>query len=83
MPEMSREQAIECAAFVEALEQTGNVGLAAAALGMHRTTFIKRKRLYPAFATRWDAALVAAQAALKLGGGSGACHSCRPRDPAA
>ena len=70
MPEMSREQAIECAAFVEALEQTGNVGLAAAALGMHRTTFIKRKRLYPAFATRWDAALVAAQAALKLGGGS-------------
>mgnify|MGYP001478952089 CR=1 FL=1 len=70
MPEMSREQALECAAFVEALEQTSNVSLAAAAVGMHRTTFIKRKRLYPAFATRWDAALVAAQAALKLGGGS-------------
>ena len=62
-------QAAENAAFLEALRRTGNPRLAAASLGVHRSTYSKRRAKCAAFATRWDAAILACHAALKLGGG--------------
>ncbi|HEX8238374.1 MAG TPA: hypothetical protein VF574_01395 [Allosphingosinicella sp.] len=56
-------------AFLEALRRTGNPRLAAASLGVHRSTYSKRRRKCAAFATRWDCAILACHAALKLGGG--------------
>jgi hypothetical protein len=55
-------------AFLEALRRTGNPHLAAASLGV-RSTYSKRRAKCAAFATRWDAAILACHAALKLGGG--------------
>ncbi|HYD38604.1 MAG TPA: hypothetical protein VEA60_13390 [Allosphingosinicella sp.] len=62
-------QAAQNAAFVEALRRTGNPRLAAASLGVHRSTYSKRRARSAVFATQWDGAVLACHAALKLGGG--------------
>ncbi|RZM13924.1 MAG: hypothetical protein EOP67_64800, partial [Sphingomonas sp.] len=62
----TRRQAAQNAAFLAALRRTGNVREAASTLGYNRSTFTKRRAAHPAFAARWDAALVIANAALNL-----------------
>jgi len=61
----SRAQAAENRAFLKLLARTGNVRLACRELGLKYGTMQHRRRVHPAFATRWDAALVLAQAGLK------------------
>jgi len=73
----TRRQALENAAFLDALRRTGNARLAARELGVHRATFTRRRAAHAAFAAQWEAALAAAHAALKLAGGA------RPPEPAA
>jgi hypothetical protein len=63
-------QAAENAAFLEALRRTGNPRLAAASLGVHRSTYSKRRARSAVFATQWDGAILACHAALRLGGGA-------------
>lgn len=65
----NRRQALQNAAFLEALRQTGNPRLAARLLGVHRSTYTKRRAKSAAFAQGWDAALAAAHAAFHLAGG--------------
>ena len=60
----SRRQARENAAFLAALAHTGNARLAARDLGVHRSTFTKRRARSAAFAAEWDGALAVAQARL-------------------
>jgi hypothetical protein len=60
----TRDQALQNAAFLKALRRTGNVREAARELGVHRSTFTKRRAKNEAFATEWDAALAIANAAL-------------------
>lgn len=60
----NRRQALENQAFLRALARTGNVRLAARELGVHRSTFTKRRARHPAFAAEWDAALALAHATL-------------------
>ncbi|HYG47303.1 MAG TPA: hypothetical protein VD846_05100 [Allosphingosinicella sp.] len=62
-------QRAQNAAFLEALRRTGNPRLAAAELGVHRSTYSKRRAKCAAFAADWDSALKACHAALRLGGG--------------
>jgi hypothetical protein len=62
-------QAAENEAFLQALRRTGNPRLAAASLGVHRSTYSKRRARCAVFATRWDAAILACHSALKVGGG--------------
>lgn len=61
----TRRQALQNQAFLDALRRTGNVREAARELGVHRSTFTKRRAKDPAFATQWDAALAVASAALR------------------
>ena len=65
----TRRQALQNAAFLDALRQTGNPRLAATLLGVHRSTYTKRRAKSAAFAQAWDAALAAAHAAFHEGGG--------------
>jgi len=65
----TRRQALQNAAFLRALSQTGNPRLAARLLGVHRSTYTKRRAKSAAFASAWDAALAAAHAAFHLAGG--------------
>lgn len=51
-------------AFLAALRTTGNARLAARLLGVHRSTYTKRRARCPAFAAAWDAALAAADRSL-------------------
>ena len=60
----NRRQALENQAFLAALRRTGNARLAARELGLHRSTFLKRRARHPAFAAEWDAALTLAHARL-------------------
>lgn len=68
MPNMARlftaEQARQNRRFLIELAKGGNVRLAARAAGMAYSTMQDRRRKHAVFATRWDAALVAAQAQL-------------------
>jgi hypothetical protein len=75
----TRAQAFQNVRFLEALAQTGNARLAARTLGVHRSTFTKRRAKHAAFAQQWDAALAAAHAAFKLGGGTRLPESSPPR----
>lgn len=59
---LSRNQQLQNRAFLKALRQTGNVREAARVLGVHRSTFTKRRVKHPAFAAAWDAALAVASA---------------------
>jgi hypothetical protein len=72
----NRRQALENAAFLDALRHTGNPRLAARLLGVHRSTYTKRRARSAAFAHAWDAALAAAHAAFHEAGGP------RPPEPA-
>lgn len=65
----TRRQALQNAAFLEGLRQTGNPRLAARLLGVHRSTYTKRRAKSAAFAQQWDAALAAAHAAFHEAGG--------------
>ena len=65
----TRRQALENAAFLEALRQTGNARLAARQLGRNRSTLTKRRAKHAAFAASWEAALAAAHTAFHLAGG--------------
>lgn len=64
---LNRAQALQNQAFLRELRRTGNVRDAARRLGVHRSTFTKRRKAHPAFAAQWDAALVVAHAALHDG----------------
>ena len=66
MPPAHREQ---CAAFLRELRRTANVEASAHAVGLSRATVVGRRKRFPAFASRWDAALAFARAALQRGGG--------------
>jgi len=59
---LTRAQALQNRAFLRILRKTGNVRLACRELGLKYGTMQHRKRMHPAFALRWDAALVFAQA---------------------
>ena len=65
----TRRKALQNRAFLEALRETGNPRLAARLLGVHRSTYQKRRAKSAAFARDWDAALAAAHAAFHLAGG--------------
>jgi hypothetical protein len=65
----TRRQALQNQAWLAALRQTGNPRLAARLLGVHRSTYMKRRAKCAAFAQDWDAALAAAHAAFHLAGG--------------
>jgi hypothetical protein len=69
MRRFNPRQSAENEAFLAALRRTGNPRLAAAELGVHRSTYTKRRAKCAAFASEWDAAILACHAALKLGGG--------------
>jgi hypothetical protein len=58
----TRRQALQNQAFLEALGEAGNPRLAARLLGVHRSTYQKRRAKSAAFAQDWDAALAAAHA---------------------
>jgi len=63
----TRTQVLENRAFLRALRRTANVRLACRELGLKYGTMQHRRRVHPAFALRWDAELVAAQARLAKG----------------
>lgn len=62
---LSRRQSRENNAFLKALRATGNARLAALILGVHRSTYTKRRVKHPAFAAAWDSALEEADAGLQ------------------
>ncbi|WP_315760428.1 hypothetical protein [Sphingomonas sp. Y38-1Y] len=62
------EQAAQNRRFLTELAKGGNVRLAARAVGIADATMHRRRREHPVFATKWDAALVAAQARLNRQG---------------
>ena len=66
----TRRQALQNARFLEALRRTGNPRLAAHLLGVHRSTYTKRRAKSAAFAQGWDAALAFAHAAFHQAGGA-------------
>ena len=64
----TRRQARQNARFLDALARTGNSRLAARLLGVHRSTYTKRRAKSPLFAAQWDMALAAAHARLHKAG---------------
>lgn len=66
----TRRQALQNAAFLDAVARTGNARLAARELGVHRSTYTKRRSKCALFAAQWDMALAAAQARLHKAGGT-------------
>ena len=65
----TRRQALQNQRFLDALRRTGNPRLAADLLGVHRSTYSKRRAKSAAFAQDWDAALAFAHAAFHQAGG--------------
>ena len=63
-----RSQAAQNRRFLAALARTGNARLAAGELGVHRSTYTKRRARSPAFAAQWAAALAVSQANLNRSG---------------
>ncbi|MFL6847927.1 MAG: hypothetical protein ACJ8EI_06095 [Sphingomicrobium sp.] len=61
---LSRPQTLENRAFLKVLRRLGNVRLACRELGLKYGTMQHRRKVHPAFAARWAAALAAAQARL-------------------
>ena len=59
-----RALALENAAFLDALRQTGNIKAAAAAIGRNPCSMRRRRVRLPGFAAEWRAALVVAEARL-------------------
>ena len=78
---LTRTQALENRAFLKLLRRTGNVRLACRALGLKYGTIQHRRRVHAAFAARWDAAVVFAQAGLmKTYAKEGLGHASESRD---
>lgn len=67
---LTRRQALENTLFLEVLAQTGNARLAARRLGVHRSTYTKRRAKCAAFAARWEAALASAHSGFEEEGGA-------------
>jgi hypothetical protein len=65
---LTRAQALQNRAFLQALRRTNNVRLACREAGAKYGTMQHRRRQHPAFALRWDAALAFAQARLGKSG---------------
>jgi hypothetical protein len=65
----TRRQALQNQAWLDALRATGNPRLAARLLGVHRSTYLKRRAKCAAFAQDWDAQLAAAHADFHRAGG--------------
>ena len=61
---LTRAQALQSRAFLNALRRTGNVRLAAREVGAKYGTMQHRRRQHPHFAVQWDAALAFAQSRL-------------------
>jgi hypothetical protein len=81
---LTHAQLVQNAAFLAVLRRTGNARLAARELGLHHTTFIRRRARHAAFAAECDATLSAAHAAFRLAGGKRMPESAmRAADPAA
>ncbi len=64
MTAMTREQSLECAAFLKELRRTANAKLSAELAGVPMHRLRTRRRRFPDFAQDWDAALAFARAAL-------------------
>ena len=65
----TRRQALQNEAFLAALRRTGNPRLAARLLGVHRSTYMKRRAKSASFAQAWDAEIAAAHADFHRAGG--------------
>lgn len=65
---ITREQALQNAAFLRHLRRTGNVRLSAREAGVKYGTIQHRRKAHPGFALRWDAAYAIAQARLHEAG---------------
>ena len=65
---LTRTQALQNRAFLSVLRRTGNVRLACREVGLKYGTMQDRRRKHPAFALKWDAAVVFAQARLAKSG---------------
>src|SRR5439155_24355903 len=74
----TRNQALQNRAFLKLLRKTGNVRLACRELGLKYGTMQDRRRKHPAFAVKWDAALVFAAARFEAVGVRGPAAG-RPR----
>jgi hypothetical protein len=66
-------------AFLAALGRAGNARLAARTLGVHRSTYTKRRARDPALAARWDSVLAGCHAALEASAGECPGPNCRSR----
>ena len=75
---LTRAQALENRAFLKLLRKTDNVRLACRELGLKYGTMQDRRRKHPAFAVKWDAALVFAAARFEAVGVRGPAAG-RPR----
>src|SRR5438067_1462814 len=71
-------QTLQNRAFLKLLRKTGNVRLACRELGLKYATMQDRRRKHPAFAVKWDAALVFAAARFEAVGVRGPAAG-RPR----
>jgi hypothetical protein len=77
----TRAQALENARFLEVLGETGNARLAARAVRRAHATMHERRGKCSAFALRWDAALVMADARLHRAKGSAGSGPSTGSDP--
>lgn len=68
---LNRTQALQNQHFLRELRRTGNVRMSARTVGLKYSTIQHRRRQHPAFAARWDAALVFAQARFDKAGRQG------------
>ena len=78
---LTRAQALQNRAFLKLLRKTGNVRMTCRELGLRYGTMQHRRRAHPAFALRWDAALVFAQARFEKRGRQGPLHRKRSPSP--
>jgi len=77
-PPGSRAYALENAVFLRHLRRTGNAHEAARAIDASRSRFTRRRAKDPAFAARWDAALVVTQVSLRKPASAARCDPDRP-----
>jgi hypothetical protein len=78
---LTRTQALQNRAFLKALRRTGNVRLACREVGLKYSTMQHRRSRHRAFAVRWEAELVLAQARLAEVERKGASRSLRGTGP--
>jgi hypothetical protein len=81
---LTRAQTLENRAFLNLLRRTGNVRLVCREVGLKYGTMQHRRRVHPAFALRWEAAVAFAQARFEAVGRVGPSvgrPSCSPLRP--